>query len=89
MAKKKKILAPECDKALAVQKESQKIEEFIEWLEKQNLCICEKSDSNDAFLDDFYYITDKNTKQLLAEYFDIDLEKVEKEKWKILKQLRQ
>lgn len=88
LANNKEIPTPECDKVLSVHKKSQKIGDFLEWLQEQNLYICEKSDSNEVFLDDFYYITNKKTEHLLAKYFDINLDKVEEEKKNILEQLR-
>lgn len=83
MAKKKKeIPAPECDKMLAIHEDSQKIGEFIEWLGEQGMEICVDC------MDGEYTPLRKTREQLLAEYFDIDLEKVEQERRKILKSLR-
>lgn len=80
--------APECAKMAAVKDKSQAIGEFIEWLhDKKGLVIAEWNDSiigRDELVGAYI-----GTEQLLAEFFDIDLEKVEQEKRQMLKELRE
>lgn len=80
---------PEHDKQSKVKDKSQIIGEFVEWLATQNLCICDIIETQNPDVEDDYFspIT-KTTLRLLAEYFNIDLEKIEKEKQKVLIELR-
>ena len=74
---------PECDKVLAVNQTSQKIGEFLEWLPTQGLYLCEIQLPE---LYELYACADRfipyhlGIEKLLAKFFDIDLDKVEKEK---------
>ncbi len=113
---------PECDRALTIQDDSQKIGNFLDWLGEQDIHLCSphKHDescyrwgtvelkegdyrsrdyigqakyTDEKELDCGYhegeevYIRDSFEK-LLAEYFNIDLKKVEQEKQSILKEIR-
>ena len=62
---------PELNKMKKVQKDSQLIGEFLEWLQNEH-----------------HVLLPKNEEDLLAQFFEIDLKKVEKEKREILKDLR-
>lgn len=62
---------PQCDKVLAVNKESQKIGEFLEWAEREGLV--ELHQRIDV---------------MLAKYFDIDLDEVERERRMLLTCIR-
>jgi len=87
---------PECDKMNAVREKSQVIGEFIEWLQSGEASEKEEpivlayyptqrtSNEVDAHLHPCSYTIET----LLAKYFDIDLDKVEKEKRLILEKLR-
>jgi len=78
----KKIECPECDKIVAVQEKSQEIGDFIEWLgNKKDLHLC-------FWENQYNYRMNTTIEKLLAEYFEIDLEKVENEKQAILDELR-
>jgi hypothetical protein len=93
---------PECDKAIAVKEDSQKIGEFLEWLqlEKQMpLCKYGCDDTCSSILDMTGNIDcdcNKTTlirahtgiEELLAEYFDVDLQKVEREKRRLLAKVK-
>lgn len=76
---------PELDKMLAVQEKSQIIGKFLEWLdtttEPITLCFYDPDD------DEFYQIS-QNTEKLLAEFFEIDLNKCEQERQQILADLK-
>jgi hypothetical protein len=66
---------PECEKLKSVQPQSQIIGEFLEWLEntkKVNLC-----QWADGVMGEGYYGFHYNIELLLAEFFNIDLKKVE------------
>ncbi len=89
---------PECEKLSKISEESQKLGEFLEWL-YQKYTLCEWSESKrEEFTDDKgeidyqyspegYYPSRVPIQTLLAEYFDIDMEKVDKERFEILKSL--
>ena len=70
------IPTPESDKALAVQKESQAIGAFLEWAFEHGL------------LRRTHHARYNSIEVLLAKYFEIDLDKVEKEKRAILDGIR-
>lgn len=73
---------PECEKMKDVQEDSQKIGEFLDWLlNKRGLVICKWEKSG-------YFEYRRNIEELLAEYFGIDLNKVEKEKRQMLDEIR-
>jgi len=63
---------------LAIKDKSQIIGEFLEWLKTNDMYV-------EAFGEDD---SAPGTERLLANYFNIDLEKVEQEKREILKELR-
>lgn len=74
--------APECERMLAVKDQSQAIGQFIDWLyseKKWELC---------ARQEHKLFPVSLNIEQLLAEYFGIDLKKVEEERRAILDFLR-
>jgi len=77
---------PEHEKMQAVVEQSQSIGEFLDWL------LNEKSIVLSQYLNpDSERLTpiNPNTQDLLAEYFDIDLDKIEKEKRQMLKAMRE
>lgn len=75
---------PECEKMAAVKDQSQVIGEFLEWAEAtQEFELCIYSGYSKE------YIPVGITKErLLARFFDINLDKVEKEKRQMLDELR-
>lgn len=77
---------PECDKMTAVKDQSQTIRGFLEWLEYvKEVSLCHLIEGEDEMEYCPIYV---DTERLLAEFFDIDLNKVEKEKRDMLDQLR-
>lgn len=82
---------PECDKMLKVRDQSQLIGEFLDWLQTDKaLAICRLETKEEADgADQGFVLAFISTEKLLADYFDIDLDKVEQERCAILKQLRQ
>ncbi len=74
---------PEHDKLMLVKDRSQAVGEFMEWLAEQGLFICERGRFDDL------HLTGRNREQLLADFFEIDLNVIEAEKRAMLEQLRQ
>lgn len=77
---------PECDKMMAVKEKSQVIGEFLEWLtceRSTQVELCVRNDLTDRIMPCY-----TSTEQLLAEFFDIDLDKVEEEKRGILDEIK-
>jgi hypothetical protein len=74
----------ECEKLRAVAPQSQKIGEFLEWLSEEkgiSLCTLDRYDRYEPHV--------QRREELLAEYFDIDLDKVEQERRGILDALHE
>ena len=83
---------PEHQKLQKIQDKSQSIGEFLEWLGESGFTVCRWVD---GYKDDMgewvpsgYYPNKRSTERLLADFFDIDLKKIEEEKQKMLKELR-
>lgn len=75
---------PECEKMSKVKDKSQTIGEFIEWIEwKKNWEICERRGREDSL-----FPVPFSTEKLLADFFGINLDKVEKEKRQMLDEIR-
>lgn len=74
---------PEHEKLEKIQEQSQWLGSFIEWLGEKEMFLAKYSD------DDVEYpriiIVNKSINDLLANYFNIDLIKIEKEKQSMLK----
>jgi hypothetical protein len=86
--KNKQPSCPECEKLAAVSKESNKIGEFLEWLTDDNGVTFARWDDNHERWEchSFDYLS---INQLLAEYYDIDLDKVEDERRVLLEWIRE
>ena len=78
------MLYPELEKMKAVNNESQSIGQFLEWLDERGLAVCKITEHHNPV----YMPTTQGIEGLLAEYFSIDLVKVENEKRKILEGLQ-
>ena len=74
---------PESDKLVKIQKFSQKIGEFMEWLEGQGIHLAKYDESGHHL-----WPEPLNIQNRLADFFDIDLEKLEAEKRHMLDELR-
>jgi hypothetical protein len=80
---------PECEKLAAASEESNKIGAFLEWMgDDKNLILCEWSDEDESYLPSRYRGV-SGINALLAEYYGVDLDKVEKERSALLKWLRE
>lgn len=79
---------PEHEKLKKVKHTSQAIGEFLEWLSTQGLTVCETYRNPDSLRDGEYFPATSSTNALLARFFEIDLEKIEKEKQAMLEEMR-
>ncbi len=86
-----KMKTPELEKIHTNRDESQKIGQFLDWLRNEReiaLCeLAEYSEYNTSSDPDVYCPATKTIEQWLAEYFDIDLDKAEKERQSLLDEL--
>lgn len=81
---------PELEKIQANRDVSQQIGQFLDWLrQEREVVLCTYDRRKSDKLDEEYYdpITE-GTEQLLAWYFDIDLNKAEKERRGLLSELQ-
>lgn len=74
----------ECEKISAVKEQSQICGSFLEWLQEKGVVLASYHEHDDELYPYRYSI-----ETLLAEFFEIDLEKVEEETRAILEKLRQ
>lgn len=75
---------PECEKLTRVSEESNKIGNFLDWLAEKNIVLAIYETR-----DELLYPLRKSFEKLLAEYFEIDLNKVEQERRALLDWLRE
>jgi len=80
--------SPECEKMVAVQEKSQELSNFIDWLREQGYAICEERVYKDSYPPEQWVPLKKSFEQLFADYFSIDLKKVEEERRAILEEIR-
>lgn len=81
----KKVETPELDRLKAIQDVSQKIGDFLEWLrDEKHYVIAQWLPTNPDSLMSVSF----NIEGILAEYFMIDLNKVERERQAILEDFR-
>ena len=84
---------PESDKLLAVSGESQNIGYFLDWLRSQGYYLCKfQEEEYNPEIDEMYpagfYPTYERIEELLAKYFQIDMDKVDDERRQMLEDLR-
>jgi len=77
---------PECDKLMMVQDKSHAIGEFLEWLQAEK-GVQLAYYSEDKETRDELFPLHQSTEELLAEFFDIDLKKVEEERRAMLERM--
>jgi hypothetical protein len=83
---------PECEKLSKVSKQSDPIGQFLEWLKNaRGYKVAEYITDPHSYRGEDQILVEvkETTEQLLADYFDIDLEKVEKERQMLLNWLRE
>lgn len=78
---------PEHEKLKALDGENQKIGNFIEWLNEQGYSICEWKEGR-GYNGGEYHPARSNTSDMLAQYFEIDVKRLEDEKQAMLAELR-
>ena len=77
----------ECDKMLKVRDQSQTIGEFLDWVQNEKgYTLCERNE--DRSFDQTYFPARFSMESILAEFFGINLNKVEKERRAMLADLR-
>lgn len=79
---------PEIDRMLEVKEDSQRIGEFLEWLAEQEIILAEWTGSDCVGCGEGYVEISQTREQLIANYFEIDLVKAEKERQAILDNIR-
>ena len=93
MLKQEQVKTPELDKMLAVKMGSQKIGEFLEWLKEQGIVLARITEGvyEDVcgFDQDGLAAISQDQEQLLAEYYEIDLAKCERERQALLDAVRE
>jgi len=78
-------LYPECEKLKSISDDSQKIGRFLDWLSEQGMELARYHDTDG---NDRLHPVSRTNEKLLADYFEIDLQKVEKERSAILASIR-
>lgn len=79
---------PECEKLSAVSKKSQEIGEFLDWLQHERHLVLAEWDKEEDYKDNALFPVHISIDVLLAEYFKIDLAKVEQERQALLEWIR-
>lgn len=77
---------PECEKLASVSEDSNKIGDFLEWLSAQQVSFASWNNESERW--ELHPLDSLSTNQLLAQYYEIDLDKVEKERRALLEWLR-
>lgn len=80
----------EVEKMAAAQKDSRKISDFIDWLADNGYAICtlQKTGFDGGDFEEVWMHKRKSHEEMLADYFEIDLDKVEEERREILESLQ-
>ena len=78
------IPTPESNKLKAVRPNMAELKHFVSFLEENNIHLCESLKSEDRFAELDYVRTPKSIDSLLFEFFEIDPQKVEQERMKVL-----
>ncbi len=78
-----KTKTPELNRIIGVSEDSQRIGEFLEWLAEQEITLAKWNDNEEELFE-----IRQSREQLLANYFEIDLVKAEKERQALLDEVR-
>ena len=81
------VKTPEHDKQHAILGKSQAIGEFLEWLQTKGIELASYPNNGEPVGYEHLMPYRKSIQQILADYFNIDLGKIEAEKRAILKEL--
>lgn len=76
---------PECEKMRAAMDDSAVISQFLEWMDESGLVVARWPEEHSEFAE--LMPVGRNKEKLLADFFGIDLDKVEAERQHILKNL--
>lgn len=76
---------PECDRLIEVQEDSQKLGEFYEWLQAKFHIVQKTPVSGQGRI--HYLPPVESLEQMLADYFGIDLDEVDRERRAILAEM--
>ena len=79
---------PEHKKLSNHRERSQIVGEFLEWLKSEEYQICYLNKKGEKFYHNLWMPIPENTERLLSMFFDIDLDKLEKEKQNMLTKMR-
>ena len=89
---KKQPPCPECEKLLAVSEKSNEIGEFLDWMFRETDYVLAKWCEEECEDGQDYYrvhLSDGMINDILAEFFHIDLDKVEQERKALLEWVRE
>lgn len=78
---------PMLDKMRAVRERSQAIGEFLEWLQGKGYILCRRTRGEEMHFP--YLPAGKSIEELLAEFFEVDLDVAERERRTVLEYVRQ
>lgn len=76
---------PECEKWTKVHDESCHIRNFLDWLDSQEIILCKAEETT---TDDFHIPIAERTDNMLYRYFEIDSNKLEKERCAMIEDLQ-
>lgn len=79
---------PELDKMKAAREKSAVLSDFLDWMDENGIRLCRNNPDHYWAKGGEYYPITENYEQLLAQYFNIDLNKVEEERRRILDEQR-
>lgn len=79
---------PEHERLKEIRGHSRAIGDFIEWLGERKMPICKLHTGPDFLSDGEYFPYQDSTDAILAEYFEIDLKRLEDEKQAMIDALR-
>lgn len=83
---------PECEKLSKVSEKSQLIGEFLDWLQdEKKIALAKWAQVEGALFDNTstLFLIHDSTESFLAEFFEIDMKKVKKERKQMLKEQRE
>lgn len=79
---------PELDKMKAAREKSAILSDFLDWMNENGIRLCRNNPDHYWAKGGEYYQITESYEQLLAQYFNIDLNKVEEERRRILDEQR-
>lgn len=82
------MMYPELEKMKAARPRSQIIGEFLEWLDEQGIRLMTPLMVGDRQVRGEYELIHSSKEALLAKYFEIDMDEVEKERQLLLEEIR-